>query len=75
MDADWFRVVATIVGSGIAAYVAVSVKLARHDERFNALQRENVVRDQEIAFLRKAKHGIANRVTDHEARIEVLERS
>lgn len=75
MDASWVQVGITILGSGMAAYVAVSVKLARHDERFNALSRENKMRDDEIAHLRQAKHELANRMTEHECRIEVLERT
>lgn len=74
MDPSWIQVAITIFGSGAAAYVAVSVKLARHDERFVALARENKMRDEEIAALRQAKHALANHITEHKYRIETLEK-
>jgi uncharacterized protein YneF (UPF0154 family) len=60
-----------LIGPWIAGYFGVqrgmSVGLAVHSEQIRELQ-------SEIARLRESKHTIAQRVTEHEAWIEVLKR-
>lgn len=63
--------VLTVIGCGIASYVAVSVKIARHDERLGRIEQDIGTHD---SGMRAQIHEHASRLTEHEMRLSLLEK-
>ncbi len=68
---QWLQVALTVVGSGVAAYLAISLKVARHDERLRRLEQDVGTHETGI---RGALHKHAGLLTQHELDIEMLKR-
>lgn len=66
---QWIQISLTVLGSGIAAYLAISLKVARHDERIRRLEQEVGTHETGI---RGTLHEHAGVLTRHEMDIHML---
>jgi hypothetical protein len=67
VDVQWISVICVIVGAAFGAFVGVRVAIASLKERVTVLE-------SEVKLLREAKHSHAGFLTQHELRIENIER-
>lgn len=68
---QWLQAGLTVLGSGIASYLAISLKVARHDERIRRIEQDIGTHD---SGMRAQIHAHASMLTQHEMRLETLER-